>query len=133
MDLRSLAWLIDQLFHSHQSQCVLTLIPVGTCNVLPFVPGNDGNPRTIYDLFGNSQTTTLKVNNNSLFTNLMHKFFILQYIYYTPLHVSSTTVLTNLMHKFFIFQYIYYTPLHVSRTTVLILRRTNCTSAASVI
>jgi len=63
----------------------------------------------------------------------MHKFFILQYIYYTPLHVSSTTVLTNLMHKFFIFQYIYYTPLHVSRTTVLILRRTNCTSAASVI
>jgi len=60
-NLRSLAWPIDQLFHSHQSPCVLTPIPVGTCYVLPFVPGNDGNPWTIYSLFGNSQTTTLSV------------------------------------------------------------------------
>jgi len=31
--------------------------------------------------------------NDNLFTNRMHKFFIL--VHYIPLHVSSTTVLTS--------------------------------------
>jgi len=51
----------DQLFHSHQSPCVPTPIPAGSCHVLPFLPETDGNPRKIYNLSGNSQTTTLSM------------------------------------------------------------------------
>jgi hypothetical protein len=40
-------WLIDKLFHFHQSPCVLTPIPVGSCYFLPLLPGTDGSPRPI--------------------------------------------------------------------------------------
>ena len=43
----SLAWLTDQLFHFHQSPCVLAPIPVESCFVLPVSLGSDGSPRLI--------------------------------------------------------------------------------------
>ena len=45
MDVRNLAWLIDQLFCSHQSPYVLPLIPVEPYYVLPVSPGTDGSLR----------------------------------------------------------------------------------------
>jgi hypothetical protein len=55
MDMRSLVWLTDQLFHSHQFPCVLVSIPVGSCIVLPVSPGIGGSPRLIGNLSGSCQ------------------------------------------------------------------------------
>jgi len=39
--------------------------------------------------------------------------------------------MTNVTHNSFILQYVYYSPLHVWSNVVLIIRRSNCTDAAS--
>jgi hypothetical protein len=45
VDVRSLAWLTDQLFCSHQSPYVVPLIPVAPYYGLPVSPGIDGRQR----------------------------------------------------------------------------------------
>jgi len=55
VDLRSLGWLISQLFHLHQFPCVLTLIPVCSYSLLSFSPGNYIIPRRIKNVSGNRQ------------------------------------------------------------------------------
>ena len=39
--------------------------------------------------------------------------------------------MTNLKHNYFILQYVYYSPLHVSSNVVLIISRSKCTNIAS--
>jgi len=39
--------------------------------------------------------------------------------------------MTNLTHKYFILQYVYYSPIHVSSSIVLIIKRSNFINTAS--
>ena len=50
VDERSLVWPIHHPFHFHQFPCVQAPIPVGSCYVLPVLPGTDGSPRLIWIL-----------------------------------------------------------------------------------
>ena len=46
-------------------------------------------------------------------------------------HLSITLVNTNLKNNYFILYYVYYSPLHASSNIVLIIRRSNCTNTES--
>lgn len=52
-DVRSLPWLIDQLFNFHQFSCFPVPTPVEPCYVLPVSLGTDDNPRLVWSLYGN--------------------------------------------------------------------------------
>jgi hypothetical protein len=53
--VRSLIWLIHQLFHFHQFPNVQAPLPVASCCILPVSPGTDGSPRIIKNLCGSCQ------------------------------------------------------------------------------
>jgi hypothetical protein len=55
VDVRSLVWLIHQLYHFHQFPCAPAPIPVGSCYVLSVSPGSDDSPRLIWNLSGSRQ------------------------------------------------------------------------------
>jgi hypothetical protein len=50
---RNLVWLIGQLLHFHQCQCVLAPLPVMFCYTMRVLPGIDCSPRIIGNLSGN--------------------------------------------------------------------------------
>jgi len=55
VDVRSLLWLIDQLFHFHQSHVSWHPYHLDPVMFLTVLPGTDGSPRLICSLSGNCQ------------------------------------------------------------------------------
>jgi len=79
LDVRNLLWLTDQVFHFHQSTCVLALISVGFFYVLSVSPGIDGSLRLIWDLPGKCPGILKAVRLNVDVPKPVALFYILHY------------------------------------------------------